>query len=195
MAVNGAAFANLPQLVEVDLRFNVCINKFLEIGRGSKTFSRKFFRHCVSADVVNKQITCRTSIFCFESRFDYSSGCCGLEYGTFIDGPDYTFAGDTNYTGIDFLIIKHQENVELLPVSVHQSFPFLKYYFVVNTPVQKVTKKYFEKMYKLERLKLDRNQIEVIKSDTFEDLVNLWMIEISTILGSVFIQILFTNFI
>lgn len=185
--MNGIAFANLPQLVQLDLRLNVCIGKLFEIDLGSNTFRRKISRSCASAEVAKKLLSCTTSIACDEMRDEWfheansdASHCCELDYGTFIDAPDYTFTADTADKKFDFLIIKHQQNVEFLPVMVHDGFLMLKFYWIVNTVLPKILKKNFEKLYELKMLTLDRNQIEVIKSDTFEDLVQLEWIQIST---------------
>lgn len=175
--MNGITFANLPQLVKLDVSWNDCIHKTFIIERGSTKFRRKISRRCTSADVARKQLSCRPSAACDERL--YAPNCCELEDGTFIDRPDFTFAFDANYIEIELLIIAHQQNVDFLPVSVHERFPNLRNYYVTNTAVPIVSKKNFEKMSKLESLGLDRNQIEVIRSDTFEDLVNVEWIEIS----------------
>lgn len=177
--MNGVAFAELPQLVEIELRENVCINKLFEIERGSNKFRRKISRSCASADTVKKDLSCSTSIACDKMRQHWkfmipekdASSCCELEYETKIDAPDYKFA--LTQSDFQMLIIEHQQNVEFLPVLLHESFPILKRYYVKNTAVPKISKKNFESLFKLEDLGLNRNQIEVIKSDTFEDLVSL----------------------
>lgn len=185
--VNGIAFANLPQLVIINLEYNECINKLFEIERGSNNFRRKISRKCASADFKKQQLSCITSMACdliypnwnseiFSS--DNPSICCELELGTVIDAYDYTFVADTKYTPVKRLFINHQQNVEYLPVSVHERFPVLETYEVVNTPVQKISKRNFEKLFMLKYLKLDRNEIEVIRSNTFEDLISLEMIDI-----------------
>lgn len=172
--MNGVAFADLPQLVRVDLTDNACISKAFEVERGSRQFRRKISRSCGSADVVKKQLSCTSSTACDE--VENSTLCCELDLDTRVDASDYTFTTDPRYKTLEILIIAHQSNVEFLPVLVHERFPGLKHYLVKNTPVTKISKKNFEKMFKLETLNLDRNDIEVIKSDTFEDLVNLKLI-------------------
>lgn len=179
--MNGAAFANLQQLVIVDLARNTCINKLFEIERGSNKFRRKISRSCMPDAVdVKKEISCITSIACDEMQeqrfiqaYGNASGCCELEYGINIDSPDYSFAANANESNLEVLIIGHQQNVEFLPVLVHKRLPGLKVYWIVNTPVPRISKRNFEKLYKLNVLQLDRNRIETIKSDTFEDLTSL----------------------
>lgn len=180
--VNGIAFVNLPQVVVINLRQNSCIGKVFEIQRGSNNFRRRISRHCASADVVKKQLSCISPIACNEERrswYDHS-GCCELDYGTVIDATDFSFIADKTYTIFKCLNVEHQPNIEFLPISLHERFPNLKVYSVKNAPVRKISKKNFEKMFRLEQLFLDRNQINVIKRDTFEDLINLEFIEIST---------------
>lgn len=155
-----------------------------EVEGGSIKFRKKVLRSCASNEAVKTPLSCITLTACDEVRG--GTNCCELELGTVIDAPDFTFASDRDYTAVVDLVIKHQQNVEFLPVSIHERFPSLKVFHVVNTPVQKISKKNFEKMFKLEEIHLIRNQIEAIKSDTFEDLVNLEQIIISTRLFSVF---------
>lgn len=176
--MSGITFANLPQLAELDVTENECINKRFTFERGSSRFRRKISRSCGPADVEKKQLLCVASPTC--DAFEDDSTCCELGQGTVIDDPNFTFAASANYTGIELLLIEHQPGIEFLPVLVHEKFLMLTGYKVANAPVSKISKRNFEKMIKLELLKLDRNEIEVIKSDTFKDLINLKRIEIST---------------
>lgn len=139
---------------------------------------RVISRNC-STDITKKQISCSTPTNCDDLQ-DLENGviiddgfCCVLEYGTVIDAPDFIFAADTNYTNIETLFIDNQQSIDFLPVLVHEKFPILKKYVVFNTPVKKISKRNFEKMYELKELELNRNQIEVIRSNTFEDLTKL----------------------
>lgn len=196
--MNGIAFANLPQLAELDVTDNVCIDVQFFIKDGLNKLRRIISKRCGSTDVAEK-LLCNATPLCEIYRVDSNESedsdevienksiCCELEHGTVVDGSDYTFAAYANYTNVEILIIEHQQNVEFLPVLVHERFPKLRIYHVINTPISKISKKNFEKMYKLEELTLDRNQIEIIRSDTFKDLVNLKWIEIST-------NIVFLNF-
>lgn len=176
--MNGIVFANIPNLVILELGNNVCISKKFEIKRGSNIFRRKISRNCGSANATEKQVSCIPLKTCDE--LGDASNCCEFEFGTVIDAPDYKFSADINYTAVKALSISHQRNVDFLPVSVHESFPGLKHYLVKNSPVSKISKKHFEKLFVLEWLSLDRNEIEVIKSDTFEDLISLETFKIST---------------
>lgn len=178
--MNGVAFANVPRLVIVDLRMNYCINKYFTAEIDSNMFRRKISRYCASADKESRKLSCKASFEC--SRDIYQSfikslptvkSCCELEYETHIDFPDYHFDPNSNYATIDAINIFHQRNIEFLPVLLHERFPMLKLYVVKNTPIRKISKKNFEKLYELVELYLQRTQIEMIKSDTFEDLIGL----------------------
>lgn len=185
--MNGVAFANLPRLVLVDLRGNDCIDKEFSTERSQNIFRHKVSRNCASADASKREITCSALNDCTdiinEKLLKYyikTTGCCKLDYGTHIDSPDYSFAANTSYSHLEMIHISRQQNVEFLPVSIHEVFPKLKIYYVIHTPIQKISKKNFEKMSNLKLLWLVRNLIEVIKSDTFEDLINLEFITIGS---------------
>lgn len=189
--MNAVAFVNLPQLVFISLNYNDCISQKFEIEGGLNELRRSLSRSCASADVVKKPLSCIHSVACDQWRDELeedflpkNSSCCELEFGTHIEAHDYTFMVDMKNVAVELLVISHQLEVDFLPVSVHESFPDLKFYSVRYTPVKKISKKNFEKMSELKLLILDHNQIEVIKSNTFEDLISLELIFISTRLNS-----------
>lgn len=184
--MNGVAFANLPQLAVVNLAGNVCVNKDIEIRGDSNIFLRRIERNCASTNASARTISCDPTSDCnvrldprFVEKNKDVSGCCEIEEGAHIHTPDYSIAAERRYTNFEVITIIHQRNVEFLPVSVYETFPNLKFYFVFNAPIQKITKKNFEKMFKLVELKLSNNQIEMIRSDTFEDLTSLRELAIS----------------
>lgn len=176
-SVNGIAFANLA-LREVDLKKNECINTDFYIKRGSHHALRRISRNCGSNDIERKQISCITSIFCFYETY-FPTTCCELEAGTFIDAPDYTFKADEERINTEYLHIRYQQNIHFLPILLHERFPDLEFYDIRSTATPKISKKNFEKLVKLKGLKLTDNQIEVIKSDTFEDLISLRELRLS----------------
>lgn len=63
-----------------------------------------------------------------------------------------------------------------LPVKVAESFPNLFFYQAYSNAVRELSKKNFRKLSKLRALYLPYNQIETVRSDAFEDLVNLEII-------------------
>lgn len=186
--MNGNAFVNVPRLVVVILRSNICVDKVFNI-ENQILFRRRISRNCAPAGVARKEISCTEdrgrSESVPKSFFEHfnrtTTDNCVLDLGTTIDSPDYSFFADANYTVIEILYIVYQQNIEFLPVMVHQTFPILKFYYVMDTPVQKLSKENFEKMFKLLSLYLKNNQIEVIRRNTFEDLVSLKYLTIGSI--------------
>lgn len=194
-SIGGIAFAYLPRLDHVDLSRNICANKVYKADHASAIFRRRISRKCAPADeTFKKEILCKASFVCefpekqaFFLQYRRISNCCYLGAKTRIDSLDYAFDEAKNYSDIELFQIKHQSFIEYLPVSVHKSIPNLKYYSISHTPIHKITKKNFEKMYELGVLSLDNNRIETIRSDTFQDLIKLVQISISMfadILGS-----------
>lgn len=114
------AFASLLQLFLVDLTWNRCIAESFEIESGSINFRGKLSRNCASAEAKKKELSCGASIACDERQG--ALFCCELEYGTFIDAPDYTFAADTDHKTITKLLIEHQQKIKFLPISLHERF-------------------------------------------------------------------------
>lgn len=184
--MNGIAFVDLPQLAFVGLDRSGCVSQWFTIGSDSSTFRRQITRRCGSANNTNKQIFCSDlplnckGTLLKTSFFDYQNPqCCDLKSESYIDAPDFTFTKNLTYAEFEQLVIANQRLVEFLPISVHEQFPRLINYKVSNTPILKIAKKNFEKLDKLKVLVLTNNRIESIKSDTFEDLVNLERIQIS----------------
>lgn len=176
--MTGIVFAKMPYLVAVNLSYNICIQKFFTLVQNLKQFYHQVSRRCAPAENVRK-LSCKNSIRCAREKryFWYLTVCCEMDFLTFIDSPDYSFFVEEN-VDTEILIISNQPNVGFLPILTHESFPILKKYLVENTLLFKISKKNFEKLYMLEKLEMIRNGIEVIKSDTFEDLVSLKFITI-----------------
>lgn len=188
--MSGVAFANLPVLVVLELKNNDCIDKEFTIGSDPNVFRRKISRNCALSDTNRHEISCWSVTKCGEEldeKFfmlnNKTSSCCNLESRTHIDLPDYTFEAGKNYTDLEIISIVFQRNIEFLPISVYKNFPTLRMYFVKNTPVRKISKKNFEKLNQLVALTLMSNEIEVIRSDTFEDLISLQILMISMSCG------------
>lgn len=180
--MDAIAFASLPQLAVLNLKENVCISKGFTL-EGLDTIRRRISKRCGSAE---KQLTCSSFPLNFNRRLDFRSeidrknlSCCELESGSVINAFDYSFVPEPKYRTLNVLSIINQRDVKLLPILLHERFPGLKIYNIENTSIQKISKKNFEHLHELKELILIENQIEVIKSDTFEDLINVEKIRIS----------------
>lgn len=175
--MNGIAFVNVPRLVYADFTGNVCVDKLFLTQPSAKVFRRVISRSCA---LTKNEISCRILPFCMDTDlFNRTLSCCEVEYGTYVDSPDYSFDAKEGYNNIEVIRIEYQGNIEFLPVSVHATFSSLKVYSVSHVPVQMITKKNFEKLFKLEKLLLHDNQIEMIRSNTFDDLISLRVVQIS----------------
>lgn len=200
--MNGIAFANLPQLAIANLQRCACIDRLFTIGIDSSGFRRRVSRRCGSADGLKNQIYCSAlpinckppwarSIFPDKD----SPHCCDVKAKTVIDAPDFTFAANSTYVDFNDLEITNQQLVEFLPVLVHEQFPKLQFYSVTNTPIRRISEKNFEKLNQLKLLVLDMNRIEIIRSNTFKDLVNLTRIVISKTFMTLYEMFLFFHYI
>lgn len=192
--MNGIAFANIPRLSGVDLSGNVCVDEIFTTQPFVGAFRRAISRNCATNNFTKKEISCKIFTSCDDrfkgspfELFNRASGCCELESGTYTDSSEYSFIASEDYASLEAIFIQFQGNMEFLPVSVHERFHALKIYSIANTPVKKVSKKNFEKLFKLEILRLVDNRIEDIKSNTFEDLTSLKTLS----LGRSIISILF----
>lgn len=150
--MNGVVFANSPRLILVNLEDNICIDKFFIIDLDPNLFRRRISRNCASAESTKREIRCNDDFGCsdhfiawFTLRYKRTTSCCQLDYGTYIEAPDYTFAPEPGYVNIEIIFIMHQRNIEFMPVKVHESFPSLKLYTIVSAPFEKYPKRMLKK--------------------------------------------------
>lgn len=68
------------------------------------------------------------------------------------------------------LYFDNNKKIVYLPVKVHRIFPNLIEYRAENCSIREISKKNFEKLYKLRTIILEYNQIEKVSSNTFADL-------------------------
>lgn len=126
---------------------------------------------------LQKQTTCGGTGECRSEILinfnNQSASCCFVYHATLIDLTDDSFVMDETYKNLDILVMHRLKHVELLPVLVHETFPHLIGYSVKDAPIRSMSKKNFEKLYKLEVLWLEQSHLETIKSSTFENLTSL----------------------
>lgn len=100
----------------------------------------------------------------------YSSGeWCFMNESSIIDKKDETFHFMLDQS-VDGLFFNENKKIEYLPVAVYRSFPNLIEYQANDCSIKEISRKNFEKLYKLNYIRLHFNQIEKITSDTFADL-------------------------
>jgi Leucine rich repeat len=76
------------------------------------------------------------------------------------------------------LALGGNKNVFYLPVKVAESFPNLLAYSAGNCSLKEIRSENFQGLTKLKYLRLRYNQIEIIATNTFLDLVNLEILEL-----------------
>lgn len=120
----------------------------------------------VTSAVTANEITC-------EQIVHRSDGLtCAVTNYTAIDSADFAFSGDPK-NDIDDLNLSYNRKVKFLPVSPCHKFPNLKFYQASRCSLHEISKKNFEQLINLRELRLSRNEIEIIPSDTFQGLTKL----------------------
>lgn len=93
-----------------------------------------------------------------------------MNQSTTIDANDTTVLAEPSVQMLDF---GYNKKIAFLPVKVAISFPALKIYAANDCSIKTIAKVNFKDMQVLMELTLEKNQIEIIRSDTFEDLISL----------------------
>lgn len=96
---------------------------------------------------------------------------CDMHLLTKIDDSNVTISKQKDEISIIFL--STNKKISYLPVEVFQKFPHIIIYRASETSIKAISKKNFRNLNKLQVLYLQRNQIETIHYDTFQDLGNL----------------------
>jgi hypothetical protein len=97
---------------------------------------------------------------------------CDMKSTTSIDASGATFsAASSGYVnGISFT---GNKKIHFLPIRVADKYPNILKYSAGSCSLTSVARHHFKGLSKLDSLSLDNNQIEIIESDTFVDLVDL----------------------
>lgn len=101
---------------------------------------------------------------------------CLMHDTTTIDSEGFVISpADSSVLAMTFF---HNKEISFLPIKVYKTFPNLEVYNAESCSLTSVSELNFKKLRKLKFLSLMDNQIERIKSDTFEDLAlleTLWL--------------------
>lgn len=92
------------------------------------------------------------------------------------DGIKFSPESDESVLALNFY---QNEKVLFLPIGVDEKFPNLEDYDASFCSITAIKKKNFEKLKNLKRLYLGNNQIEKVRSDTFQDLISLEILHLS----------------
>lgn len=102
---------------------------------------------------------------------------CDLTTTTEIKSPNVELiTPDSNTTGLH---LPGNKKIEFLPTQLHKSFPELRAIAAQECYLKAVSYGNFEKLYHLEYLWLQNNQIERLEGDTFTDLNSLIRLDMS----------------
>jgi hypothetical protein len=95
---------------------------------------------------------------------------CYMRTQTSIDGKGFKISSsrDENVKAIN---MGWNKKIIFLPESPADVFPNLEMYYAPNCVIKEITRENFRGLIKLRVLDLDYNQIEIVRSDTFQDLI------------------------
>lgn len=110
--------------------------------------------------------------------FTNSYEACFMNNNTVTDADDLKIA-TTRDLAVGGLRFDNNKNIQFLPILVYRTFPNLQVLVAANCSLREISKKNFQQLNKLEKLRLEKNMIEKISSDTFEGLVQLEKIYLS----------------
>lgn len=133
----------------------------------------KFWSHAQGLGVPCENI--RDVVFAWAILYEARS--CSMQFATVIDSEGFmiTTPSDDSIEGYN---IYTNSKIEFLPENLAAKFPKLTVISAQKCSIKKITKKNFQNLNKLRGLALGSNQIEIIMSDTFEDLVLLEFLEL-----------------
>lgn len=118
-------------------------------------------------------------IFCDKvGPYDYnrlgigSPKSCYMRNNSTIDSNGFEIASLRDES-VEGLTLSHNKMIRFLPEKIFEKFPNLLIYIANNCSLSRILKNNFKGLEKLKILSLSSNQIEIINSDTFEDLSSL----------------------
>lgn len=108
---------------------------------------------------------------------------CDMKGSTKINSAGYSISAFQiqNVEGIDF---SHNKKIFHLPDKVYESFPNLIVYNAYDCSIKSIFRRHFEGLFHLRGLYLNRNSIEKIPLDVFEDLKSLELLYLGKFLVS-----------
>lgn len=133
---------------------------------------------CSRSQKTTKEIPCsEKNIALFERSMLYFH--CIIDKQIVIDSPGFEFRVSSKLHNLNGINFEQNRNVFYLPEKVAQSFTKLQVFAADHCRIKTITKVNFEKLNKLEKVKLDYNRLTHIQSDTFDDLVSLDFLNLS----------------
>lgn len=91
---------------------------------------------------------------------------------TTIDSNGFTIVSAKDET-INGLAFKGNKKISFLPVDIYENFPNLEILNACDCSIKSIFKENFRYLNKLEDLDLNKNQIETIRADVFENSLSI----------------------
>lgn len=104
--------------------------------------------------------------------------CCFLNETTSIEAYNVKFVGNEMFD-FDAIYFGGNKKVQLLPVNVYKKFPNLEIYLAGLAAVKEISAPSFERLLNLKMLDLSSNKIKFIPDDCFQGLIRLQKIYLS----------------
>lgn len=108
---------------------------------------------------------------------DVTRKTCFMNGSTAINEATYSISSprDESVAGFD---CDGNLKIVYLPVKIYEKFPHLTVLYADGCSIKSISKANFENLVMLKRISLSKNQIETVRSSTFDDLIDLeyfWM--------------------
>lgn len=127
-------------------------------------------------DRINNQCKFRetpSDLACYkisETCLDWAMGkCCDMSRETVIDNSNAIISGSDD-SDVIRMHFSGNKAIKFLPISLSFKFPSIVHYWARGCLIQKISKLNFFGLKRLVNLWLGSNEIETIRSDTFEGL-------------------------
>lgn len=170
--MTGSVFEHLPELKQVNLEHNKCIDQDFQTEEEIRGLSKILNATC-GFEKNGNQIACET-LKSLSPRVT-NLLICELSSYTIVRDITCTISDPFN-DQVESMFLSGNQNIEFLPISPHQIFPNIKFYQAARCAIKEISRRNFEGLVQLWQIDLQENQIYAVLSDTFVGLVELkWM--------------------
>jgi Leucine rich repeat len=191
--MNGEAFQGLIKVKHILLDENICIKKKFYDLNGIAAMQKEVTDNCGFDEkplekAGTNQVACENASINYHAYRGFENVTfCYMNETTSIQTTGVTFpqARDDSIQALSF---NNNKKIIYLPESFGKKFVSLILYEAINCSIKGISKENFEGLKNLKRLDLERNNIEKILSETFQELTRLeylYLGKISEALSSV----------
>lgn len=173
MSLNAQAFENLPKLEAANLGDNYCISKYFSKDRIKTYGSEWISKSCGYDEFETVDIKCER----FVDTIYVGVESCQMKWKTEINASN-SVVSELKDEEVGCIDLSDNEKIEYLPYKIFMQFPNLVYYWAKGCSIKQISAHNFEKLVKLQEIRLWRNKILKISGDTFMGLENLWFVDL-----------------